>query len=184
MEIQQEEKESLAAYVHWFKTEAKRCNFMKDVATIRIFIKGLRNAHTLDTHIYERGPQVLSNAISKVEKLNAVQQLTTTITPPSTVNMVTNNEDRCFQCQEQGHIARNCPNIRCFECDEYGHIIMDWPHKIPPSGTPAMHHQLRPHKKSLCQIKFQIPLWGQVSATFYRHCSSSHQNSYRGHSRS
>ena len=27
MEIQEKEKESLAAYIHHFKTEAKRCNF-------------------------------------------------------------------------------------------------------------------------------------------------------------
>ena len=40
MEIQQQEKESLAVYVHQFKTEAKRCSFTNDVATIRIFIKG------------------------------------------------------------------------------------------------------------------------------------------------
>ena len=89
---------------------------------------------------------MLSNAISKVEKLNAVQQLTATITPPSTVNMMSNEEDQCFQCQEQGHMARNCPNIMCFECDEYGYIVMDFPHRIPPLGTPAKHYQSKPHK--------------------------------------
>ena len=51
MEIQQQGKESLAAYVHWLKTETKRCNFTNDAATIRIFIKGLRNAHSLSTLI-------------------------------------------------------------------------------------------------------------------------------------
>ena len=39
MDIQQWEKESLAAYVHQFKIEAKRCNFTNDAATFRIFIK-------------------------------------------------------------------------------------------------------------------------------------------------
>ena len=48
--------------------------------------------------------------------------------------MMSNDEDHCFQCQEQGYIARNYPNIRCFKCDEYGHIVMDCPHRIPPSG--------------------------------------------------
>ena len=42
MDIQQQEKESLAAYMHWFKTEAKWCNFTNDTATIRIFVKGLK----------------------------------------------------------------------------------------------------------------------------------------------
>ena len=47
MDIQQQEKESLAAYVHWFKMEAKCCNFTDDTAAIKIFVKGLRNAHRL-----------------------------------------------------------------------------------------------------------------------------------------
>ena len=49
MEIQQKEKESLAAYIHRFKREANRCNFNNNAAMIGIFIKGLRNAHALAT---------------------------------------------------------------------------------------------------------------------------------------
>ena len=66
MDIQQE-KESLAAYIHRFKREAKRSNFTNNAATIRIFVKGLRNSHTLAAHVYEKGPQTLADAISKVE---------------------------------------------------------------------------------------------------------------------
>ena len=51
--------------------------------------------------------------------------------------MMSNDEDHCFQCQELGHIARNCPHNRCFRCDEYGHIVIDCPHRIPPLGTPS-----------------------------------------------
>ena len=40
MDIQQD-KEPLAAYIHRFKREAKRCNFTNNAATIRIFVKGL-----------------------------------------------------------------------------------------------------------------------------------------------
>ena len=46
MDIQQTGKESLATYVHRFKWEASRCKFNNDAATIRIFLKGLKNAHT------------------------------------------------------------------------------------------------------------------------------------------
>ena len=46
MEIQQKEKESLAAYIHHFKREASRCKFDNDAATIRIFIKSFK-LHTL-----------------------------------------------------------------------------------------------------------------------------------------
>ena len=41
MNIQQKDNESLAAYIDRFKREAKSCNFTINVATIRIFVKGL-----------------------------------------------------------------------------------------------------------------------------------------------
>ena len=113
MEIQQHENESLLAYVHQFRMEVKQCNFMNDTATIRIFIKGLKNVHSLAARIYEKDPQTLMDAITEVEKLNATQQLTTTIIPSSAVNMMSREEDQCFQCQEPGHIAWHCPLIRC-----------------------------------------------------------------------
>ena len=56
MDIQQWEKEALAAYVHQFRTEAKQCYFMNDAATIRIFIKGLKNIHSIAARIYEKDP--------------------------------------------------------------------------------------------------------------------------------
>ena len=136
MEIQQKEKESLAAYIHCFKREANRCNFDNNAAMIWIFIKGLRNAHTLATRVYEKGPQSLADAIREVEKLQAAQQLTVTLLPSSTVNM-SSNDDKCFQCQESGHMACHCPCIKHFDCDEYGHVNADCPDKIPLSGTPA-----------------------------------------------
>ena len=49
---------------------------------------------------------------------------------------MSSDNDKCFQCQETGHIACYCPHIRCFDCDNYGHIAADYPDKIPPSGTP------------------------------------------------
>ena len=94
MEIQQKEKESLAAYTHHFKREAERCNFTNSAAKIRIFVKGLKNTHTLATRVYEKGPQTLADAISKVEKLQAVQQLTATLLPSSRVNVMSHEEDR------------------------------------------------------------------------------------------
>ena len=141
MEIQQREKEFLAVYIHHFKRETKGCNFTNNTTTIRIFVKGLKDANTLATRIYEKGLQTLPDAISEVEKLQATQQFTATLIPSSTVNVMSNEEDHCFQHQEAVHITCNCPNVRCFECDEYGHIVVDCPHRIPPSGTPAHHHR-------------------------------------------
>ena len=152
MEIQQKEKESLAAYIHQFKREANRCKFNNDAATIRIFIKGLRNAHALATRVYEKGPQSLADAIREVEKLQAAQQLTATLLPSSSVNVMSSDDDKCFQCQESGHMACHCLHIKCFDCDEYGHVTEDCPHKIPPSGTPTSyrntHSNTRHHDRS------------------------------------
>ena len=108
MDIQQK-KESLAAYIHHFKREARRCKFDNDTTTIRIFIKGLKNAYTLASKVYEKGPQSLEDAIREVEKLQATQQLTSTLLPPSSVNIMSSDDDKCFQCQETGHMACYCP---------------------------------------------------------------------------
>ena len=139
MEIQQKEKESLAAYIHCFKREASRCRFDNDATTIRIFIKGHRNVYTLATRVYEKGPQSLGDAIKEVKKLQAAQQLTATLLPSSSVNIMSSDDGKCFQCQESGHMACHCPRIKCFDCDEYGHVAVDCPDKIPPSGILARH---------------------------------------------
>ena len=137
MDIQQTDKESLATFVHRFKWEANRCKFNNDTATIRIFLKGLKNAHTIATKVYEKVPQTLSEAIREVEKLQAAQQITSSLLPTSSVNTMSSDNDRCFQCQEVSHMARYCPHIRCYDCDNYGHVAMDCPDKILPMGTPA-----------------------------------------------
>ena len=138
MDIQQTDKESLATYVHRFKWEANsRCKFNNDAATIRIFLKGLRNAHTIATKVYEKGPQTLSEAIREVERLQAAQQITSSPLPTSSVDTMSSDNDRCFQCQEVSHMAHYCPHIWCYDCDNYGHVAMDCPDKILPSGTPV-----------------------------------------------
>ena len=65
----------------------------------------------LATQVYEKGPQTLADAIHEVEKLQATQQLTATLTPSSTVNVMSYEEDQCFQCQDSGHIAQHSPNV-------------------------------------------------------------------------
>ena len=139
MDIQQTNKESLATYVHRFKWEANRCKFDNDTATIRIFLKGLKNVLTIATKVYEKGPQTLTEAIKEVEKLQAAHQITSTLLPASLVNTMSSNNHRCFQCREVGHMACYWPHICCYDCDNYGHVAMDCPDKIPTSGTPSHH---------------------------------------------
>ena len=189
MDIQQWEKESLAGYVHRFKTEAKRCNFRNDAATIRIFIKGLKNAHSLVMCIYEKGPQMLTDAILEVEELNAAQQRTVTIIPPSTVNVMSHRDDCCFQCQEPGHITCNCPHIRCYEYNEYDHIVLVCPHRIPLLGIWANYHKPYSNHQARLHLRHQHEdrdrqSWSRSQSHFRRHHSLSHCNFYRDCSRS
>ena len=53
----------------------------------------------------KRRPQTLTDAISEVEKLQTALQLTATLLPSSMVNIMSQEKDHCFQCQESGHIA-------------------------------------------------------------------------------
>ena len=96
MDIQQTDKESLATYVHRFKREANRCKFDNDSATIRIFLKGLKNAQTIATKVYKKAPQTLPEAIREVEKLQATQQLTSSLLPASSVNTISSDQEKCF----------------------------------------------------------------------------------------
>ena len=75
MEIQQRDNETLAAYVHHFKMEAKRCDFNIDTAAICILIKGLSDAQTITAKEYEKDPHTLPEVIKLVEKLNTAQQV-------------------------------------------------------------------------------------------------------------
>ena len=94
MEIQQKDNETRNAYVNCFKTAAKQCTFNNNTAAIHIFVEEHWNAHTNAAKIYKKDPQTLSKVIWLVDKFNAAQQLTATMTP-STVSMMS-NDDRCF----------------------------------------------------------------------------------------
>ena len=150
------------------------------------------------------------DTITEIEKLDAAQQRTRTIIPSSMVNLMSNKEDQCFQCQEPGHNTWNCPHIRCYECEEYGHIVMDCPHRIPPSGTLVPHHKahrschtrlsssalvLVPHHKAhrSCHTRLSSRHhqedWerrdkSKSQSGYSRHHSSSCHDSHRGCSRS
>ena len=65
---------------------------MNDAATVRISNKGIKHANSLAARIYEKDPQMLTDAITEEEKLNATQQLTMTIIPSLAVNMMPSEE--------------------------------------------------------------------------------------------
>ena len=95
MEKQQKDIETLAAYIHCFKTAAKQCAFDNDTVAICIFVRGPRDAPIIASKIYE-DPQTLVEVIRLVEKLSAAHQLTATLTA-SIFSMMSSN-DTCFVC--------------------------------------------------------------------------------------
>ena len=66
MEIQHKDSETLTAYIHRFKKEAKHCDFDSHPAKIRIFLKGLINSSRITPSVYEKGPTTTEDAISNV----------------------------------------------------------------------------------------------------------------------
>ena len=64
---------------------------------------------------------------------------------------MSSDNDKCFQCQETGHVTCYCPHMRCFDCDNYGHIAADCPDKIPlqayqqEAGTTTLVVVIDPH---------------------------------------
>ena len=50
----------LAAYIHHFKTAEKLCDFGNETVAIHIFVKGLRDAPTIASLIYEKDSQTLA----------------------------------------------------------------------------------------------------------------------------
>ena len=130
MEKQRLDNETLAAYVHHFKTTAK---WLSDSVAIHIFVKGLWDAHTTAAKIYKKDPQTLFEVIRIVEKFNAAQQVTATLTP-FMVSMIS-NDDSFLVCGQTGHFDLLCPSAQCSSSDEFSHFVQDCPNKISPSGT-------------------------------------------------
>ena len=66
MEIQQKDSETVTAYIHRFKKEAKHCNFDSHPAKVRIFLKGLINSSKIAPGVYKKGPTTIEDAIQIV----------------------------------------------------------------------------------------------------------------------
>ena len=72
---------------------------------------------------------------------------------------MSSDDDKCFQCQETGHMASYCPHIRCFDCDNYGHVTVGLPHqKFHPqvyqhnADTMTLEDMIDPHLRVMIMI--------------------------------
>ena len=150
METQQKDSETLTAYIHRFKKEAKHCDFDSHPAKIRIFLKGLINSSRIAPSVYEKGPTTIEDAIGIVEKISSAQCIAASFSQNHQISMMkrgptdhhTPNQD-CSNCGQLGHPWFTCPCIICDGCNQCGHIYRHCWDRIPPSGTaspPKSHH--------------------------------------------
>ena len=88
MEIQQKDSETLTAYIHRFKKEAKHCDFDSHPAKIRIFLKGLINSSRIAPSVYEKGPTTIEDAIGIVEKISSAQCIAASFSQNHQISMM------------------------------------------------------------------------------------------------
>ena len=150
MEIQQKDSETLTAYIHRFKKEAKHCDFDSHPAKIRIFLKGLINSSKIAPGVYKKGPTTIEDAIGIVEKISSAQRIAASFSQNHQISMTkrgstdhhTSSQD-CSNCGQLGHPWFTCPRIICNGCNQCDHIYRHCWDRIPPSGTvspPKSHH--------------------------------------------
>ena len=141
MEIQQKDSESLTAYIHRFKKEAKHCDFDSHPAKIRIFLKGLINSSRIAPSVYEKGPTTIEDTISIVEKISSAQWIAASFSQNHQISMMKRGRNKqytpehhhalthhqptnqdCSSCGQLGHPWLTCPCIICDGCNQCGHI--------------------------------------------------------------
>ena len=150
MGIQQKDSETLIAYIHRFKKEAKHCDFDSHPAKVRIFLKGLINSSKIAPGVYEKGPETIEDTISIVKRISSAQCIAASFSQNHQISMMkrgstdhhTPSQD-CSNCGQLGHPWFTCPRIICDGCNQCGHIHRHCWDRIPPSGTtspPKDHH--------------------------------------------
>ena len=142
IEIQQKDSETLTAYIHRFKKEAKHCDFNSHPAKIRIFLKGLINSSKIAPGAYERGPTTIKDTIGIVKKISSAQRIAASFSQNHQISMMKRGSTDhhmpsrdCSNCGQLGHPWFACPHIICNGCNQYGHIYRHCWDRIPPSGS-------------------------------------------------
>ena len=148
MEIQHKDSETLTAYIHRSKKEAKHCDFDLHPAKIRIFLKGLTNSSRIAPSVYEKGPTTIKDAIGIVKKISSAQRIAVSFSQNHQISMMKrgptdHHMPNCSNCGQLGHPWFTCPRIICDGCNQRGHIYRHCWDRIPPSRTaspPKNHH--------------------------------------------
>ena len=105
MEIQQKDSDTLMAYIHRFKKEAKHCDFDSHPAKIRIFLKGLINSSKIAPGVYEKGPTTIEDAIGIVKKISSAQRIAASFYQNHQISMM-----------KRGSTDHHMPSQDCSNC--------------------------------------------------------------------
>ena len=116
MEIQQKDSETLTAYIHRFKKEAKHCAFDSHPAKIRIFLKGLINSSRIALSVYEKGPITIEDTIGIVEKISSAQCIATSFSQNHQISMMKRGPNDHHTLNHHHMINQDCSN-----CAQLGH---------------------------------------------------------------
>ena len=116
MEIQQKDSETLTAYIHRFKKEAKHCDFNSHPAKIRIFLKGLINSSKIAPGVYEKGLETIKDAISMVERISSAQHIGASFFQNHQISMM-----------KRGSTNHHTPSQDCLNCGQLGHPFVYLP---------------------------------------------------------
>ena len=140
MEIQQTDSETLMAYIHRFKKEAKHCDFDSHPAKIRISLKGLINSSKIAPGVYKKGPTTIEDAIGIVKKISSAQYIAASFSQNHQISMMTRGSNDhhtpsqdCSNCGQFGHPWFTFPCIICNESNQCGHIYRHCWDRIQPS---------------------------------------------------
>ena len=139
MDIQQKEKESLAAYIHHFvHGKLADVNLIMMLHNYQNFYKRAQKCtHPSNQDLWEgtTKPGRHHKGGWKTSSCPTINiYLITTIIGKYHVQVMMIN---AFNAKKLSTWHAIAPHIRCFYCDNYCHVTADCPNKIPPSGIPT-----------------------------------------------
>ena len=110
MEIQQKDSETLTAFIHRFKKEAKHCDFDSHPAQITIFLKELINSSRIAPRVYEKGPTTIENAKGIVEKISSAQYIAASFSQNHQISMKKRGPNEHQAPNHHHTINQDCSN--------------------------------------------------------------------------
>jgi hypothetical protein len=88
---------------------------VEDVSTLEFSVKEL--VEIVEQHLLiQEEQELLCGNSGKVQFVSHGEE------EEPTVHVVKQEEAKCYECGETGHLRFECPTVRCFGCGQYGHL--------------------------------------------------------------